>query len=47
MLCIARTALRPNLARHFVARSVALVHTLPDLPYSHDVRSMATSRATN
>ncbi|KAF8240497.1 Mn superoxide dismutase [Tricholoma matsutake] len=36
MLSIARSAIRPTLSRSFVARSVASVHTLPNLPYKYD-----------
>ncbi|RDB28297.1 Superoxide dismutase [Mn], mitochondrial [Hypsizygus marmoreus] len=36
MFSIARTALRPTLARFYVARTVASLHTLPELPYAYD-----------
>ena len=41
MLSIAKTALRPALTRAFARPgSVASVHTLPDLPYAYNVRSI-------
>lgn len=39
MLSIARTALRPALARSYALRSAASLHTLPELPYAYNVRS--------
>lgn len=39
MLSIARTALRPTLARSYALRSAASLHTLPELPYAYNVRS--------
>ena len=39
MFSLARTALRPSLARAFLAPSAsASLHTLPELPYAYDVQ---------
>jgi hypothetical protein len=39
MLSIARTALRPTLARSLLATPshASFIHTLPDLPYAYNV----------
>ena len=39
MLSIARTVLRPAFSRSFVA-PLSSIHTLPDLPYAYNVRSI-------
>jgi Fe-Mn family superoxide dismutase len=39
MLSIARSALRPALARSYALRSAAALHTLPELPYPYNVCS--------
>ncbi|KAF8062373.1 Mn superoxide dismutase [Lyophyllum atratum] len=36
MLSLTRTLVRPTLARSYVARTVASIHTLPDLPYAYN-----------
>jgi len=39
MLSLARTALRPTLARCYAGGLSASIHTLPDLPYAYNVYS--------
>ncbi|KAG0702094.1 manganese superoxide dismutase [Suillus ampliporus] len=45
MLSIAKSALRPSLARAFAAPASASLHTLPDLPYAYNALEPYISEA--